>query len=312
MVNLYEEGKVNNCFKLYISICLILFLDKEPPHADVDLQAEAENGLNYIYDRMLYWIRKSGPPAPSCLPAYKDTLLSQTRKELAQGKVKGDDPKPDADDKPKKRHMKLKETRHNDMYNNAGEPVNNKENYMWNRYLEKKKMEKIKERKASKRVFLPLLQGQRVELRDCSEKSTTSPRNNTKPAGQQGKQNKKRTKQTRTDRLRTSDEDTDTNISFEFSSNVPVDEPMETSPSAPVLEEFPPSLDMVKEEVTSPARRPPPPRRLWKYMKQDKLSQETRDAVRRESIHSYLSKEMEAVEFGKSRLIGIQQNTVEY
>ncbi|KAK3106467.1 hypothetical protein FSP39_020556 [Pinctada imbricata] len=117
----------------------------------VDLHSMAENGLDFLYDRVLYWVRQGRiiPPEAPILPPPKTTenlpkILSPRSEESGGKSIKEHRPR------------LLRK-----LDNDSGMQPSS-----WFRYLERKKVAEVSSRKVHQSKFLHVLEGQKLDLRD--------------------------------------------------------------------------------------------------------------------------------------------------
>lgn len=221
----------------------------------------AETGLNFLYDRVLYWVRQGRiipPEAPITRPStFKSKSNASTVKETPVKKPK---------------ENKAKE---------AMPPSS------WFRYLDKKKAAEATSRKANPLQFLHILEGHKVPLRGNADVQRPIIR---RPKLENTLNVKRRRNNTLKDNLSqhhtSSDSDSGLNISFStFKGHS--DENLKSDSSAKHTRKDP------KEDVPSTRNSLKPPTLITTK------SMNSRDRRRQEPIIPYINKTVEDIEIGK-------------
>ncbi|XP_060070135.1 outer dynein arm-docking complex subunit 4-like [Ylistrum balloti] len=237
------------------------------PRGSVDLTNMAETGLNFLYDRVLYWVRQGRiipPEAPTTRPStYKSQSNSSTVKEKSAKTYKESKGNKEKDPMP---------------------PGS------WFRYLDKKKAAEANTRKANPPQFLHILEGQKVHLRD-----TVDPQRSQRPVIRRPKQeNTLKRKKIRNNTLKdnlsqhhtSSDSDSGLNISFStYKGHSDLD--LKSNGSARRV------CPDVMEERQSPQNTLKPPNANTDMSKHNR----GRRRIRKEPIVCYIDKVMEDIEF---------------
>ncbi|XP_061171291.1 outer dynein arm-docking complex subunit 4-like [Saccostrea echinata] len=244
----------------------------------VDLHSMAENGLDFLYDRVLYWVRQGRiiPPEAPSNPAEKSS--NHDNQSMLPGLTS---PRSDSstrtNPKPKlsRKHLLMNEDK--------TQPKS------WFRYLERKKASELTARKNNQTRFLHVLEGQRLQLKENLEnRKPLTPIKQTKPQIKEKKVKKtgRKSKDSHKDH-NASDTDSGLNISFSTyrqPSDLHQDHSLEdTSTFYPIKEESPLPLKVVPLHNS----------RLQSLHKKDRSSQE---AAKREQIQIYIAKELEEIE----------------
>ncbi|VDI18654.1 Hypothetical predicted protein [Mytilus galloprovincialis] len=247
----------------------------ELPSGSISLSNMAENGLNFLYDRVLYWVRQGRilppeapilPPPPQPKPSKLLDKRTSPRSDTSSGS------RPSVDAKSSKSDTRKSE-------------VGVKQPASWFRYLEQKKVAKVSNRKTNNQGrFLTVLEGQKMELIENNEnKKSLSPLRPTPPKTEKPtlKRGRKR-KGARSSDKENSDTDSGLNISFTtYRGNSDYGE------NHMSFEDIEP----IKEE--SPSPRKMSSKRLVKYMKKDKKEKQ---AQRRQQMIHFVNKEIEDIE----------------
>ncbi|XP_021376018.1 tetratricopeptide repeat protein 25-like isoform X2 [Mizuhopecten yessoensis] len=237
------------------------------PRGSVDLTNMAETGLNFLYDRVLYWVRQGRiipPEAPGTRPS---TLKSTSNASTVKAKST-------------KIHKDGKETKEKDPMPPGS----------WFRYLDKKKAAEANSRKANPPQFVHVLEGQKVQLKD-----TLDPQRSQRPIIRRPRQeNNLKVKRGRNNTLKdnlsqhhtSSDSDSGLNISFStYKGHSEID--LKSNGSARRR-----SQDVTEETMTPTNTLKLP------YVNTDMSKYNRgRRRIRREPIISYINKVMEDVEF---------------
>ena len=190
------------------------FASGELNSSSVDLHSMAENGLDFLYDRVLYWVRQGRiiPPEAPILQLSKPTLPDMSKKKNNKGFNNGHFPKISS------RSDKTTIGEHRPKYLRKLENDLGMQPSSWFRYLEKKKAAEVTSRKTNQKEFLHVLEGQKIDFKDNAENvgrtSPTRAMKNTKEEKKDSKK-KKKSKQTKDkDNISSSDADSGLNISF--------------------------------------------------------------------------------------------------
>lgn len=227
------------------------------PRGSVDLTNMAETGLNFLYDRVLYWVRQGRiipPEAPNTRPS---TIKSQS------STVKM---------KTTKQHKDSKDTREKDP----------KPPGSWFRYLDKKKAAEANTRKANPHQFLHVLEGQKVQLKDSVDTLRPQRPMIRRPKQENTLKAKRKRNNTTKELHPSSDSDSGLNISFStYKGNSDLD--LKSNGSARYQ-------DFTAEPQTPSNTLKLPNTDMSKYSR-------GRRRIRREPIVSYINKVMEDIEF---------------
>ncbi|XP_060604151.1 outer dynein arm-docking complex subunit 4-like [Ruditapes philippinarum] len=117
----------------------------------------AQNGLHFLYDRVLNWVRKGDPvPTVGPTPLPRETKTSAKRKTMIHGSsVESLLEEQDKENESRKRkHYKKK--------------AQSKAPHTWYNYLENKKVEEAQERKHARNVFLHVVEGRKIKPKEHS------------------------------------------------------------------------------------------------------------------------------------------------
>jgi len=250
-----------------------LFLG-ELPSGSLSLSNMAEKGLNFLYDRVLYWVRQGRilPPEAPILPPPQPSPSRLPEKRTSPRSDTSSVSKPSVDGRSNKFDSRKKD--------GGNQPTS------WFRYLEQKKVSNVSTRKSNQLKFLTVLEGQKMELKENSEpKKPLSPLRPAPPKTEKPsiKRGRKR-KGARSSDKDNSDTDSGLNISFTtYRGNSDGENHMSFEEIEPIKEE-------------SPSPRKMPQKKLMKYMKKDRKE---KVAHRREQLIHFVTKEIEDIELGK-------------
>ena len=246
----------------------------ELPSGSLSLSNMAENGLNFLYDRVLYWVRQGRilPPEAPILPPPQPSPSRLPEKRTSPRSDTSSGSKPSVDGRSNKFDSRKKD--------GGNQPTS------WFRYLEQKKVSNVSTRKSNQLKFLTVLEGQKMELKENSElKKPLSPLRPAPPKTEKPsiKRGRKR-KGARSSDKDNSDTDSGLNISFTtYRGNSDGENHMSFEEIEPIKEE-------------SPSPRKMPQKKLMKYMKKDRKE---KVAHRREQLIHFVTKEIEDIELGK-------------
>lgn len=247
----------------------------------VDLHSMAENGLDFLYDRVLYWVRQGRiiPPEAPSDPAEKPTQHDSNNMLPNINSPRSDssrDTKVNTKPKVSRKQMLLNEDK--------TQPKS------WFRYLEKKKAAENSTRKNNQTRFLHVLEGQRLQLKENLEnRKPLTPIKQTKPQIRDRKLKKTGRKSKDRDRDQ-SVSDTESCLNISFST---YRQPSDLYHDHHSLEDTS-AFHTIKEESPLPLRVVPLQNsRVHGWSKKDRSSQE---AAKREQIQIYITKELEDIE----------------
>lgn len=242
----------------------------------------AENGLDFLYDRVLYWVRQGRiiPPEAPSDPAEKPTQHDSNNMLPNINSPRSDssrDTKVNTKPKVSRKQMLLNEDK--------TQPKS------WFRYLEKKKAAENSTRKNNQTRFLHVLEGQRLQLKENLEnRKPLTPIKQTKPQIRDRKLKKTGRKSKDRDRDQ-SVSDTESCLNS-FST---YRQPSDLYHDHHSLEDTS-AFHTIKEESPLPLRVVPLQNsRVHGWSKKDRSSQE---AAKREQIQIYITKELEDIEIG--------------
>lgn len=243
---------------------MFLHYTEENPHSSVDLQAIAEDGLTFLYDRVLYWVRQGQmpPTTPQVEPTrtINPAISPEMRSNVSDPNTKG----------------KKKEIDKDQM-----QPTS------WFRYLERRKAAEAAERKANKHKFITVVEGQKIPLPEGSDhgRKILEP---IKPKDKKSRLDRKSKRSKRDKDGNDTIETSDSTLNFSFSSHK-VSSDFEDMTSRKVRR--------VRTETVEQEKAPK--KKLWKYMKKDSRPAVTPELSRREMIENYITREMEDIEIGE-------------
>ncbi|KAK3577960.1 hypothetical protein CHS0354_020799 [Potamilus streckersoni] len=128
------------------------------PQNSVDLKSLGEKGLNFLYDRVSYWVEEGHivPPAEKPAPP-RERKGSSAKKEKYSSKESLLEESENVENTPPKKTKRKK-------------PSTN--NHTFFRYLEQKKAQEAQDRKENNHVFLHVVEGQKISPRDHSDLDT--------------------------------------------------------------------------------------------------------------------------------------------
>lgn len=250
----------------------------------VDLHSMAENGLDFLYDRVLYWVRQGRiipPEAPS-----NPTAEKSSHHESHSMLPNITSPRSDSSRGTKTSNKPILTRKQLLLNEDKAQPKS------WFRYLERKKQAELSSRKNNQTRFLHVLEGQRLQLKENLEnRKPLTPLKPNKPPIKEKKLKKTGRKSKERDKdHNASDTDSGLNISFSTyrqPSDLYRDHSLEdTSTFYPIKEESPLPLKVVPFHNS----------RLPGFSKKDRSSQE---AAKREQIQIYIAKELEEIEIGE-------------
>lgn len=254
-----------------------MIISGELPSGSISLSNMAENGLNFLYDRVLYWVRQGRilpPEAPILPPPPQPTPPKLLEKRTSPRSNSSCGSHPSYDNKSTKSDARRHE--------GAKQPMS------WFRYLEQKKVNHVSNRKTSNQAkFLTVLEGQKMELIENPENNRKplsplrpTPPKTEKPSIRRGRKRKG----ARSSDKENSDTDSGLNISFStYRGNSDLDNHMSFEEIEPIKEE-------------SPSPRKMSQKKLMKYMKKDKKD---KTVNRRQQLIHFANKEIEDIEIGK-------------
>ena len=273
------KWKPNRCYNLTNILCITGGLTA----GSVDLHSMAENGLDFLYDRVLYWVRQGRiipPEAPSnpeekpphhesqsILPSINSPRSDSSRDTRVSTKMKVS-----------RKQMLMNEDK--------AQPKS------WFRYLEKKKAAEMSTRKNNQTRFLHVLEGQRLQLKENLEnRKPLTPIKQTKPQIRDRK-SKKTGRKSKDSFKDHNASDTDSGLNISFST---YRQPSDLFHDQHSLDDNT-TIHTIKEESPLPLKVVSLHNsRVHGRSKKDRSSQE---AAKREQIQMYIVKELDEIEIG--------------